>query len=130
MKPTVKIYLKPKYKIGSMLWSLNFGFSISDYFQNPTDDKLRSDKVIGYSVSFVGGKSKITAYHLENKRSESGDGYWDFVSKKAIKEHLKKEAINSYRFGTGFKPNIEKFNLTTQERELYKTEPYLKTKTK
>lgn len=120
MKPTVKIHLKPKYKIGSMLWSLNFGFSMSDYFQNPTDDKIRCDKVIGYAISFINGKSTITAYLLKNKRSESGNGHWDFVSKKAIKDYLKKEAITSYRFGTGYKPNIERFPLTTQERELLK----------
>ncbi len=120
MKPTVKIHLKPKYKIGSMLWSLNFGVCMADYFQNPTDDKLRCDKVIGYSISFINGKSTITAYILGNRRSESGNGYWDFVSKKAIKDYLKQKAIESYRFGTGYKPNIERFPLTTQERELLK----------
>lgn len=120
MKPKVKIHLKPKYKIGSMLWSLNFGVCMADYFQNPTDDKLRCDKVIGYSISFINGKSTITAYILGNRRSESGNGYWDFVSKKAIKDYLKQKAIESYRFGTGYKPNIERFPLTTQERELLK----------
>ena len=36
MKPTLKIYLKPKIKIGKLAWALNYGVCGSDYLQNPS----------------------------------------------------------------------------------------------
>lgn len=116
MKKTLKIYLKPKYKIGSMAWTLNYGFCIADYLQDPTDDKLRANKVVGYNIKYVKGKAKISSYLLEDGRSETGCHNWDFVSKKAIKEYLKSMAIKDYKYSSGIKPRIERFVLTTQER--------------
>lgn len=118
MKPTVKIYLKPKYKIGSLAWTLNSGYCIFDYLQDPTDDKLLSRKVIGYNIKYKNGRAIICSYELEDGRTETGKHNWDFVSKKAIKDYLKSIAINDYKFGTGTKPRIEKFVLTSEERDL------------
>lgn len=121
MKPTVKLFLKPKYKIGSSAWTLNYGVSMMDYFHNPTDDKLRENKVVGYSISYFNGKAKITAYHFEKGGSETGNHNWDFVSKKEIKEYLKQKAIENYRFRDPYKlTNMEKFNLNAEERKLLK----------
>lgn len=119
MKPTVKLYLKPKYKIGSCAWTLNVGVCMQDYFQNPTDDKLKCNKVVAYSISYFNGKPKITAYHFEKGGSETGNDNLDFISKKDIKEYLKQKAIENYRFRDPHKfTAIEKFNLTAGERKL------------
>lgn len=126
MKPKLKIYLKPKYKIGSMAWTLNFGFSIADYFQNPTDDKLLAREVVGYSINYKNGKAKITSYHYKDGGSDTGRHDWDFISKKAIKEFLKQKAIYDYRYSSGRKPEIQKFNLTAEEKKLLKISNYEK----
>ncbi len=121
MKPTLKIHLKPKYKIGSMAWTLNYGFCMADYFQDPTDDKLLAREVVGYSINYKEGKARITAYHYKDGGSDTGKHNWDFVSKKAIKEYLKQRMIYDYKHSTSWsKPRIDKLKLTTQEKELYK----------
>lgn len=120
MKPTLKIHLKPKYKIGECVWSINYGYCMADYFQNPTDDKLLCRKVIGYNIQYRKNKAVINGYFLEGGDTATDVGNWYFGSKKEIKNYLKQEAIRSYRFGTGYKPKIEKFILTNEERILLK----------
>jgi|LakMenEpi03Aug12_release.lakeMendotaPanAssembly.Ray.scaffolds.fasta_scaffold2497339_1 hypothetical protein len=120
MKPTLKLYLKPKYKIGSLAWTLNYGFSIADYLQNPTDDKLLSNEVVGYNIDYINGKASIKSYQFKKGRSTTGRHSFDFISKKAIKDYLKSIAIKEYRLGTGTKPRIERFILTAEERNILK----------
>lgn len=120
MKPTIKICLKPKYKIGSMVWMLNYNVSIMDYILYPSDDKLRSEKVVSYKILYENGKANITSYIFADGHSDSGKYNWSFSTKKELKEYLKGMAIARYKSRSGTMPNMENFVLTAEERILLK----------
>lgn len=116
MKPTLKIYLKPRFKIGTLVWGLAEGFCMADYFQNPTDEKIIGRKVIGYNIVFRKGKAQINGYFLEGGGTAQEKSYWDFASKKEMLKHLRTEMLKSYKFGRSFKNAIEKLVLTPEEK--------------
>lgn len=93
MGKKLKIFIKPKFKIGSLVWSLKNGICRADYFQSPSDDKLISTKVIGYNMSYKSKKTEITSYNLEDNTSVTGKYNWEFSTKKELKEFLETEML-------------------------------------
>lgn len=119
MKPTLKLYLKPKVKIGRLAWSLKHGVCRADYFQNPSDDLLMSRKVISYSINYKNGVAKIVTYNYDNG-SDTLEHGWAFPTKKELKAFLRAEMIKKYRTTSKsdhFRPRIDKFVLTQHEKD-------------
>lgn len=95
MKPKLKVFLKPKVKIGKQAWLLKTGICRADYYKNPSDDKIESITVVGYIVKIVKNNSRITRYLFENGDTCSMEFGWSFPSKKELKEFLKKESLKN-----------------------------------